>query len=141
MTQKTLEYLRGISSEDCRRLREVGIGQTNRLLHAVTLGIDRDRLSGKTGISADRLMELGRQCAMLEISSMEPYLDALHRLGYTGLKQLKRADPEELRRALTEVVGLNRAPSLTRVQYWVSQARYQDCLEEPGELTASQTPS
>ncbi|HVB78135.1 MAG TPA: DUF4332 domain-containing protein [Candidatus Nitrosotalea sp.] len=141
MSIKTLEYLPGISSDDCRRLRTQGIGQTNRLLHAATLETDRDRLSRRTGISAVRLLEFARQCAMLEISSMEPHLAQLHRLGYTGLKQMKSADPATLHAALIEVVGLNRAPSRSQVEYWISQARYQDCLEEPGQLTASQTPS
>src|ERR1700716_3222192 len=74
MAMKTLEYLRGISSEDCRRLRARGIRHTNQLLHAVTLQIDRERLSARSGISEARLLEFGRQCALLEISGMEPYL-------------------------------------------------------------------
>jgi hypothetical protein len=89
MAMKTLEYLRGISAEDCRRLRARGIRHTNQLLHATTLEIDRDRLSARTGISEDRLLEFGRQCAMLEISGLEPYLPIVRRMGITGLKQLK----------------------------------------------------
>jgi len=141
MAIKTLEYLRGISADDCRRLRQQNILHTNRLLHATTLGIDRNRLSARTGISADRLLEFGRQCAMLEISGLEPYLAVSHRLGYTGLKQLKHADADLLHAQFAESVGLRSAPSRAMVEYWISQARYQDCMEEPGELTASQTPS
>ena len=65
---KTLEYLRGISDDDCRRLRSRGIRHTNQLLHTVTLEIDRQRLSARIGISEDRLLEFGRQCAMLRRS-------------------------------------------------------------------------
>jgi len=131
MAMKTLEYLRGISPEDCRKLRARGIRHTNQLLHAVTLDIDRQRLSARTGISADRLLELGRQCALLEISGMERYLPVVRRLAITSLKALKRADPDELHAKVVDAVGLAGAPSRTMVQYWVSQARTCDTMEEP----------
>src|ERR1700730_16776201 len=141
MALKTLEYLRGISPEDCQRLRARGIRHSNQLLHATTLEIDRQRLSAKTGISEARLHELGRQCAMLEISGMEPFLPVVRRLGITGLKQLKRTDPEELQGKIQEAVGLMGAPSLTMVQYWVSQGRTIDVMEEPGEGEPAQLES
>ena len=128
---KTLEYLRGISAEDCRKLRSRGIRHTNQLLHVTTLDIDRRRLSSRTGISADRLLEFGRQCALLEISGMERFLPIIRRLGITSLKILKRTDPEELHGHVVAAVGLAGAPSLTMVQYWISQARTYDILEEP----------
>src|SRR5438270_9467527 len=131
MAMKTLEYLRGISSEDCRKLRGRGIRHTNQLLHAATLDIDRRRLSSRTGISSERLLELGRQCALLEISGMERYLPVIRRLGVTSLKALKRADAEELHGKVVDAVGLAGAPSRSMVQYWVSQARTCDTLEEP----------
>src|SRR3984893_2426579 len=87
MALKTLEYLRGISPEDCRRLRARGIRHSNQLLHATTLEIDRQRLSAKTGISEARLYEVGRQWAMLEISGMDPSLPVVRRLAFPGLSQ------------------------------------------------------
>ncbi len=131
MAMKTLEYLRGISAEDCRRLRERGIRHTNQLLHAVTLDVDRRRLSARTGVSADRLLELGRQCALLEISGMERHVPVVRRLGITSLKSLKRADPGELHARVVDAVGMAGAPSRSLVQYWVSQARTCDTMEEP----------
>jgi uncharacterized protein DUF4332 len=136
MAMKTLEYLRGISAEDCRKLRARGIRHTNQLLHVTTLDIDRQRLSGRTGISPDRLLELGRQCALLEISGMERYLPVVRRLGITSLKILKRADDAELHARVVDAVGLAGAPSLSMVQYWVSQARTCDTLEEPEAVPA-----
>ncbi len=64
MAMKTLEYLRGISDDDSRKLRARGIRHTNQLLHATTLDIDRQRLASRTGISADRLLSpsKGRRC-------------------------------------------------------------------------------
>ena len=136
MAMKTLEYLRGISAEDCRKLRARGIRHTNQLLHATTLEIDRRRLGERTGISPDRLLELGRQCALLEISGLERYLPIVRRLGITGQKALKHADPARLHRQVVDAVGLAGAPTLSMVQYWVSQARTCDTLEEPDEAPA-----
>lgn len=131
MPMKALGYLRGISAEDSRRLRARGIVNTNQLMHLVTLEIDRDRLEARTGISAARLLEFGRQCALLEISGLERYLAVIRRLGIGGLKDLKAQDATELHRRVVEAVGYNGAPTLSDVQYWVSQARSIDILEEP----------
>jgi hypothetical protein len=136
MAMKTLEYLRGISNDDCRRLRARGIRHSNQLLHTVTLEIDRQRLSAKAGISEDRLLEFGRQCALLEISGMERYLPVIRRLGITSLKALKRADPEDLHAKVVDAVGMAGAPSRTMVQYWISQARTCDTMEEPDAAPA-----
>ena len=136
MAMKTLEYLRGISAEDCRKLRGRGIRHTNQLLHATTLEIDRRRLGERTGISPDRLLEFGRQCALLEISGMERFLPVVRRLGITGQKALKHADPADLHARVVDAVGLAGAPTLAMVQYWVSQARTCDTLEEPDEAPA-----
>jgi Domain of unknown function (DUF4332) len=141
MAMKTLEYLRGISAEDCQRLRARGIRHTNQLLHIVALEIDRQRVSAKTGISEGRLLEFGRQCAMLEISGMEPYLPVVRRLGITDLKQLKRSDPSTLHLALVEAVGLMNPPSFSDVQYWISQARSCDTIEDPAEGAPAQLES
>ncbi|WP_338177892.1 DUF4332 domain-containing protein [Candidatus Dormiibacter inghamiae] len=136
MAMKTLEYLPGISPDDCRRLRTRGYQHSNQLLHAVTLQIDRERLSRRVGISPDRLLEFGRQCALLEISGMDRYLPIVRRLGVGGLKDLKVAQPEALHAQVVDAVGMTGAPSLEMVQYWISQARTCDTLEEPDHLPA-----
>jgi hypothetical protein len=114
---------------------------SNQLLHSTTLVIDRDRLSARTGISEDRLLEFGRQCAMLEISGLEPYLPIVRRMGITSLKHLKRSEPAELDRRIVEAVGMMGAPSLSTVEYWISQARTCDTMEEPGEGEPAQQES
>jgi Domain of unknown function (DUF4332) len=131
MAMKTLEYLRGISPEDCRKLRARNIRHTNQLLHATTLDIDRATLASRTGISAERLLELGRQCALLEVSGMERFIPVVRRLGITSLKVLKQADAADLHARVVDAVGLAGAPSLSMVQYWVAQARTIDTMEEP----------
>ena len=138
---KSLEHLRGTTVDDVRRLRERGILHTNQLLHACTLEIDRDTISRRTGISSDRLLEFAHQCALLEVSSMERWLPIVRRLGVADLKVLRTQNPDELHRRIVEAVGLGGAPSLSMVQYWISQARSIDMIEEERPSAVDQSPS
>src|SRR6266571_1089248 len=129
MAMKTLEYLPGITADEARRLRERGLRHTNQLLHAGTLHFDRDRISKKTGISTERLLYFAHECALLEISGMERFIPVLRRFGITDLKILKKQDPAPLHARLVAAIGMG-APTLPMVQYWVSQARTCDMIEE-----------
>ena len=130
---RTLEYLRGISEDDVRRLRSRGIQHTNQLLHRTSLAIDRERLSKKTGISPDRLLEFANQCTLLEVSGMDRFLPVIRRLGIDSMKALRAQDAQELHAKLVDAIGLAGAPSLSDVQYWISQATALDIVEEPEE--------
>jgi hypothetical protein len=128
---RTLEYLRGISADDIRKLRARGIHHTNQLLHRTSLGIDRDRLSKKTGITAERLLEFTHQCTLLEVSGMERCLPIVRRFGIESMGDLRAQDANALHAKLVDAVGLAGAPSLSDVQYWISQATALDIVEEP----------
>ena len=133
---RTLEYLRGISDDDVRRLRSRGIQHTNQLLHRTSLAIDRDRLSRRTGISTDRLLEFAHQCTLLEVSGMERVLPVVRRLGINSMNDLRTQDAPELHARLVEAVGLAGAPSVSEVQYWISQATALDIVENPEPTTS-----
>jgi hypothetical protein len=135
---RTLEYLRGISDDDVRRLRSRGIHHTNQLLHRTSLGIDRDRLSSRTGISAERLLEFAHQCTLLEVSGMGRFLPIIRRLGINSMKDLRAEDARALQGKVVDAVGLAGAPSFSDVQYWISQATALNIVEEP-EPTALPT--
>jgi hypothetical protein len=128
---RTLEYLRGISDDDVKRLRARGIQHTNQLLHRTSLAIDRDRLSRRTGISVARLYEFANQCTLLEVSGMERVLPVVRRLGINSMKALRMQDAKELQALIVDAVGVAGAPSLSDVQYWISQATALDIVEEP----------
>jgi len=130
---RTLEYLRGISEDDVRRLRSRGVQHTNQLLHRTSLAIDRERLSKKTGVSPDRLLEFAHQCTMLEVSGMERHLPVVRRLGIESMKDLRAQDARELHSKLADAIGLAGARSQSDVQYWISQATALDIVEEPEE--------
>ena len=128
---RTLEYLQGISDDDVARLRSRGIHHTNSLLHRTSLGIDRDRLSKRTGISADRLLEFAHQCTLLEISGMDRFLPIVRRLGIRTMADMRAQDAPDLHAKLVDAVGLAGAPALTDVEYWISQATALDIVEVP----------
>jgi len=128
---RTLEYLRGISDDDVSRLRARGVQHTNQLLHRTSLGIDRERLSKRTGISTDRLLEFAHQCTLLEVSGMERCLPIVRRLGINSMKDLRAQDASALHATLVDAVGLGGAPTFSDVQYWISQATALDIVEEP----------
>src|ERR1700674_4894756 len=130
---RTLEYLRGISEDDVRRLRSRGIQHTIQLLHRTSLSIDRERLSKRTGISTDRLLEFSHQCTLLEVSGMNRSLPVIRRLGIDSMKALRAQDAQDLHAKLVDAIGLAGAPSLSDVQYWISQATALDIIEEPEE--------
>jgi hypothetical protein len=126
---RTLEYLRGISDDDVRRLRSRGIHHTNQLLHRTSLAIDRERLSKKSGISAERLLDFAHQCTLLEVSGMERVLPIIRRLGINSMPDLRAQDARELHSRVVDAVGLTGAPSFSDVQYWISQATALDIVE------------
>ncbi len=127
---RTLEYLNGVSDDDVSRLRARGIRHANQLLHRTSLQIDRERLSRRTGISVDRLFEFANQCTLLEVSGMERFIPVVRRLGITAMKDLRRQDAKDLHARIVDAVGLAGAPSLSDVQYWISQATALDIVEE-----------
>jgi len=128
---RTLEYLNGISDDDVRRLHTVGIRHTNQLLHRASLDIDRRRLFKRTGITADRLHEFAHQCTLLEVSGMDHWLSITRRLGINSMKELRAQEAPAFHDRLVEAIGLAGAPSLSEVQYWISQATALDIVEEP----------
>ncbi|HSS60420.1 MAG TPA: DUF4332 domain-containing protein [Candidatus Limnocylindrales bacterium] len=132
---RTLEYLNGISDGDVHRLRAVGIHHTNQLLHRASLEIDRKRLEKKTGITRDRLFEFVNQCTVLEVSGMERWISLMRRFGINSMQDLRAQDATRLHAQLIEAIGLAGAPTLSDVQYWISQATALDIVEPPEPVT------
>jgi hypothetical protein len=138
---RALEHLRGITEEECLQLRARGIRHTNQLLHAASLGIDRDTVARRTGIPAPRLLEFAHQSALLEVSGIDTFIPVLRRLGITSQKALKRQDATDLHHRLVEALGFGGAPPFSEVEYWISQARSIDVIEELGEAEPVQAAS
>lgn len=133
---KRLEYLNGITEEECDLLRRLGVRHTNQLVHATTLVIDRARIQKRVGIPVERLYALGQQASLMEISGLQRHLRVLMRLGVSTLRQLARSEPGELHGELVRVIGVAAGPSLSEVRYWISQARCIDVVEDAEDTNA-----
>ena len=128
---KIIEYLRGITDDECRRLRGFGIHHTIDLVHMTDYKVDREKLATKSGIPEPRLLALSEQASLIEVSGLdERYLQVLRRLGIVSLKDLRTEDADDLHARLLRAMGLTGAPSLGQVQYWISQSRQIDIIEE-----------
>src|ERR1700716_4051242 len=131
---KRLEYLDGVTDEECELLRKLGFMHPNQLIHATPLVIDRERIEKRCGIPEERLYALGQQASLMEISGLQRHLRVVMRLGVSTLRQLGETDPAELHGQLVDAVGVG-APTPSDVQYWVSQARYINVVEDHEENT------
>ena len=67
---------------------------------------------------------------------MNRYLPVIRRLGIDSMKALRAQDANELHAKLVNAIGLAGAPSLSDVQYWISQTTALDIVEEPEEKVA-----
>jgi hypothetical protein len=131
---KRLEYLNGITDQECDLLRALGVRHTNQLVHATTLVIDRERIERRCGIPEERLYALGQQASLMEISGLQRHLRVVMRLGISTLRQLAETDPAELHQQLVDAIGIG-TPTTSDVQYWVSQARYINVVEDHEDNT------
>jgi hypothetical protein len=55
----------------------------------------------------------------------------MRRLGINSMKDLRAQDAHQLRTTLVEAIGLAGAPSVSDVQYWISQSTALDIVEDP----------
>jgi hypothetical protein len=62
---------------------------------------------------------------------MERCLPIVRRFGIESMGDLRAQDAKALHAKLVDAVGLSGAPSLSDVQYWISQATALDIVEEP----------
>jgi len=62
---------------------------------------------------------------------MDRFLPIIRRLGINSMRDMRAQDARDLHAKLVEAVGLAGAPSLSDVEYWISQATALDIVEEP----------
>jgi hypothetical protein len=72
---------------------------------------------------------------------MERNLPVIRRLGINSMTELRAQDARVLHAKLADAIGLAGAPTLSDVQYWISQATALDIVEEPEEKAPLATTS
>ena len=62
---------------------------------------------------------------------MDHWIPLVRRLGINSMKDLRGQNADTLHAHLVDAIGLAGAPSISDVQYWISQATALDIIEAP----------
>ena len=110
---KRLEYLHGITDQECDLLRALGVRHTNQLVHATTLVIDRERIERRCGSPRSGSTPSASRPRSWRSQACSAISRVLMRLGVSTLRQLAETDPAELHRQLVEATGVGAPPGPT----------------------------
>jgi predicted flap endonuclease-1-like 5' DNA nuclease len=120
--------IEGIGPVNANRLREQGITTTEGLLEAAKDAQGRRRLSQKTGLADDLILDWVNRADLMRVPGIGlEYSDLLEQAGVDTVKELRRRNPEHL---YTEMDAVNREkhlvrrlPGKTDVHRWVKDAQ------------------
>jgi predicted flap endonuclease-1-like 5' DNA nuclease len=120
--------IEGIGPTHQRKLIEVGVHSTARLLQAGATRRGRKDLSENTGISEKLILEWVNLADLIRIKGIgEEYSDLLEEAGVDTVKELRNRDPKNLHQAISDVNEnkrlVRRLPSIGQVSSWIKQAK------------------
>jgi len=117
----------GIGSTFAKKLNDVGVLSTSRLLHIGASKRGREDLAEHTGISEKLILEWVNLADLMRIKGIaEEYSDLLEEAGVDTVKELRKRVPENLYATMVKVNQekelVRRLPSQKQVKSWVKQA-------------------
>ncbi len=120
--------IEGIGPKFAKKLHDVGVRSTTRLLDIGATKRGREDLAEHTGISEKLILEWVNLADLMRIKGIaEEYSDLLEEAGVDTVKELRKRVPENL---YTSIVKINqdkelvrRLPSRLQVKSWVEQAK------------------
>ena len=120
--------IEGIGKKYARKLHDVGVHSTSRLLDIGATRRGREDLAEHTGISEKLILEWVNLADLMRIKGIaEEYSDLLEEAGVDTVKELRNRVPEKLYQALVQINQekelVRRLPSLRHVKSWVDQAK------------------
>jgi predicted flap endonuclease-1-like 5' DNA nuclease len=118
----------GIGSKYTKKLHEVGIRSTTRLLNIGATKRGREDLAKHTGISEILILEWVNLADLMRIKGIgEEYSDLLEEVGVDTVKELRNRVPDNLYDALVvenqDKALVRRLPSRHQVNLWIAQAK------------------
>jgi predicted flap endonuclease-1-like 5' DNA nuclease len=119
--------IEGIGPVYAEKLIAAGIKTVEALLEKGASPKGRETLAEATGISEKLILEWVNLADLMRIKGVgEEYSDLLEEAGVDTVKELKRRNPENLFKALTEINQekklVRRVPTLKEVQKWIAEA-------------------
>ena len=124
----SISQIDGLSEDEIRALRALGLRTTERLLEAARTPKGRRLLAEKTSIHEKRLLDCANACDHMRIKGMgKGYVGLLREVGVSTVRELKYRNPANLARAMAET---NKRKKLVRflppeklVVRWVEHAK------------------
>lgn len=128
MTAQPLTKIEGIGPTYEKKLKKIGIEDTQLLLQRGATAEGREEISGKTKIGKGMILTWINQADLSRIKGVsEEYAQLLEAGGVDSIPELARRDPENLHKQLTSVNKkkklVRRLPFKTEVGRWVTHAK------------------
>jgi predicted flap endonuclease-1-like 5' DNA nuclease len=120
--------IEGIGSKYAKKLNDVGVRSTTRLLDIGATKHGREDLAEHTGIAEALILEWVNLADLMRIKGIaEEYSDLLEEAGVDTVKELRKRVPENLYPRLVKINQekhlVRRLPSKKEVVSWVKQAK------------------
>jgi len=119
--------IRGIQMSTAEKLEAEGIKTSEQLLEQGRTPVGRKALAAKIGADAKEILELVNRADLARIRGIgEVYSNLLEQAGVDTVVELAKRVPANLFARLTEQAqtgDARRAPTLTQVEDWVTQAK------------------
>lgn len=111
----------GISKDTVEKLEKIGINNTEKLYDKVLKKVERQSLSGLTGIKEDEILELTKLADLSRIKWVGvTFARLLYDLGVDTVEKVSKADPVDLHTRLTQ---MNKEQNLYKGQIGLNDMR------------------
>ena len=120
--------IEGIGKKYAKKLHDLGVRSTSRLLEIGCTKQGREDLAEHTGISEKLILEWVNLADLMRIKGIaEEYSDLLEEAGVDTIKELGKRVPKNLYKVIIETNNeqklVRRLPSSDQVESWIEQAK------------------
>jgi len=120
--------LKGITDTILTKLKEKGVSDNEKLLHAAASPAQRKELGAACGTTPANILALANRADLARVKGISGvYSDLLEHAGVDTVKELAKRRPDHLLEKLTETNDAakltQRPPTAAMVEDWVNQAK------------------
>ncbi len=123
-----LNDLRGITDETADKLKDLKIKDSDQLLEATKMPLQRKSLAEQLGIPQQEVLRLANSADLSRINGVGgAFSDLLEKAGVDTVKELAMRRADNLHSKITEINDkeslVKQVPSTTQVETWVTEAK------------------